>query len=211
MRVVIIGAGGHGQVVADILFAMNAVGGDVEPVGYLDGNADLVGSRLLGLPVLGPDSALPEIEHDAVIVAIGDNGVRRVVYSELKAAGERIATAVHPQAVLGREVSVGEGAMVCAGAVINSGTSIGPNTIVNTRCSVDHHNDVAAHVHLAPGATLGGEVSVGEGAFVGIGATVMPRASVGQWATVGAGALVTKQVDPGAVVVGVPSRRVEGR
>jgi acetyltransferase-like isoleucine patch superfamily enzyme len=96
--------------------------------------------------------------------------------------------------------------MVCAGAIVGPASRIGVDVILNTACSVDHHNQIADHVHIGPGAHLGGEVQVAEGALVGMGATVLPRCRVGAWSTVAAGAVVTEDVPDGATVVGVPAR-----
>ena len=208
MRILILGAGGHAQVVADILQRMAEAWAGVTPLGYLDDDAALAGRRLLGLPVLGTLADLPAVAHDAVVVAIGDNATRRRVFERLAAAGERFAVARHPAAVVAPDVVPGPGTMICAGVVVNPGSAIGANVILNTGCTVDHHNRVGDHAHLAPGVHTGGEVTVGEGAFVGIGATIIPGRTVGAWSRVGAGSLVTKDVAPGATAVGMPARTV---
>ncbi len=96
--------------------------------------------------------------------------------------------------------------MVCAGAVINPGTTLGNNVILNTGCTVDHHNQIGDHVHIAPGAHLGGEVAIEDGVLVGIGATVMPRCRVGAWSVVGAAALVHRDLPGGVTAIGVPAK-----
>jgi carbonic anhydrase/acetyltransferase-like protein (isoleucine patch superfamily) len=83
--------------------------------------------------------------------------------------------------------------------------------ILNTSCSVDHHNVIGDHVHIAPGARLGGHVTIGEGTLVGIGATVLPGCRVGSWSIVGAGAVVTEDLSDGLVAVGSPARTVSER
>ncbi len=210
MHVVILGAGGHAQVVADILLRMAEAGGRLEPLGYLDDNPALAGRQFLGLPMLGALSDLPNILHDAIIVAIGDNATRRRLFGQMQAQGERFAMACHPSAAVAPDVAVGPGTMICAGAVVNPGSAIGANVILNTGCTVDHHNRVSDHAHLAPGVHTGGEVSIGEGVFVGIGATVIPGRTLGAWSTVGAGSLVTKDLAAGVTAVGMPARIVAG-
>jgi sugar O-acyltransferase (sialic acid O-acetyltransferase NeuD family) len=207
-NVLVIGAGGHGLVVADILLRAHDAGVELRPVGFLDDDKALVGSTVLGLPVLGAGAQSREHDHDAVIVAIGDNMVRKRAYEEATSRGERLATAVHPRAVVAPDVRLGDGVMVCAGVVVNPGTIIGENVILNTGCSVDHHNNIGAHAHIAPGVRLGGAVSVGEGALVGIGAVVAPGLSLGEGCTVGAGAVVLRNVPPGITVVGNPAREL---
>lgn len=206
MKIVVLGASGHGQVVADVIFQMWTRGREMELVGYLDDNKALTGTRLLGLPVLGTLADLPSTPHDCVILGIGDNADRARLYAELTAARKRFVTAIHPTAVLAPDVVVGAGSVLCAGTVVNPGARIGENAILNTCASIDHHCDMGAHSHVAPGAHLAGRVCVGEGAFVGIGACAVPGVSIGAWSTVGAGAAVTQDVPERITVAGVPAR-----
>jgi sugar O-acyltransferase (sialic acid O-acetyltransferase NeuD family) len=205
-RILILGAGGHAQVVADILLRMADHGEEVAVLGYLDDDPTRADQRPLDLPVLGATADLATIPHDAVIIAIGDNGTRATLFRQLQETGERFAVARHPSAVLAPDVQVGPGTMICAGAIVNPGAVIGANAILNTGCTVDHHNHIGDHVHIAPGAHLGGEVTIGEGALVGIGATVMPGRTAGAWSIAGAGALVHRDVPAGATAIGVPAR-----
>lgn len=209
MRVVIIGAGGHAQVVADILLRMYNASADIQPIGYLDDNPLLIGKRFLDLPVLGKVVELNQINHDAVIVGIGDNAMRQRIFEMVQRNGEQVAIARHPQAVIAPDVRIEPGSVICAGVVINTGSIIGANVILNTGCTIDHHCRVEDHAHIAPGVHLGGEVAVGEGALIGIGATVMPRCHIGAHSVVGAGACVTKSVPPGLTVVGVPAKPIQ--
>jgi sugar O-acyltransferase (sialic acid O-acetyltransferase NeuD family) len=207
-RIVIIGAGGHSQVVADVLLAAAAHGAQVTPIGFLDDNPVRHNQLLLGLPVLGGLGRLAEIDHDAVIVAIGDNAVRRRIFQQLSATREVFATAIHPAAVLGSAVEVGAGSVLCARVVVNACARIGANVILNTGCTIDHHNQIGDHAHIAPGVHTGGDVTIGEGGFIGIGATVMPQRCVGAWTTVGAAGLVQRDLPDHVVAIGSPARIV---
>ena len=207
-RVVILGAGGHAQVVADALLRAHEGDSPLLPIGFLDDNPALTGQRFLGLPVMGAIADLPAIDHDALIVAIGNNRTRQSLFEKLQRQGESFAIARHPSAVIAPDVQTGPGAMICAGVIVNPCTIIGANVILNTGCTVDHHNRIGDHAHIAPGAHTGGEVTIGEGVFVGIGATVIPGMSVGDWSVVGGGACVIKPVPSGVTVVGVPARPI---
>lgn len=204
--ILIIGAGGHGQVVADIFRARHASRLISDHVGFVDDDPARLGCRVAGSPVLGTLDQVHEIAHDAVIVAVGDNATRSGMFRKLLAAGERITIAEHPRSIVAEDVTIGSGSMLCAGAIVNTGAVIGRDAIVNTGATVDHHSILGDHVHIAPGAHLGGEVVVDEGALVGIGAIVLPRVRIGAWSTVGAGAVVTSDVPPRTTVVGVPAR-----
>ncbi len=205
-RVLIIGAGGHAQVVADILLRMHETGADMIPIGFLDDNPDLLGEERLGLPVLGPLAAIDAFEHDAVIIGIGDNRTRRMIYERLVMCGKSFVVARHPSAIVAPDAMIGAGTVIAARAIVNAGAQIGVNVILNSGCIVEHHNYIGAHAHIAPGATLGGTVTVGEGALAGIGATVLPQCTIGAWSVVGGGAVVTSDVEDGLVVSGIPAR-----
>jgi sugar O-acyltransferase (sialic acid O-acetyltransferase NeuD family) len=206
MRVLILGAGGHGQVIADVLLRMEEEGAGITPVGYLDDDATLRGQTLVGLPVMGNIAQVVDVPHEAVIVAIGDNGIRQRLFERLRSQGEQFIVARHPSAVVAPDVSIGPGSMICAGAIVNPGSTIGADVILNTGCTVDHHNRIGDHAHIAPGVHLGGEVEVGEGTLIGIGATVMPQRRVGRQSVVSAGGLVHSDVGDRVIATGVPAR-----
>lgn len=208
LRVLILGAGGHGQVVAEALLAACAAGTCVRPVGFLDDDPMLEGKTRLGLPVLGPPASVAAHPHDAVVVGIGDNQVRRRLAEVMLAQGEQLVTCCHPRAYMALGATLGVGTVVCAGAVVGTGARIGANVILNTSCTVDHRSVIGDHAHIAPGVHLGGDVTVGAATLVGIGAVVLPGRHVGSGCIVGAGAVVVHDVMDGAVVMGTPARAV---
>lgn len=206
--VLIIGAGGHAQVIADVLLRMREAGANLTPAGYFDDDPALAGQTLLGLPVLGAIDQLSAVPHDMLIIAIGENSTRQRLFDALQGSGERFAVARHPSAVIAPDVQIGQGSVICAGVIVNPCSMVGANVILNTGCTVDHHNHIGDHVHIAPGVHLGGDVTIGEGALVGIGATVMPQRRVGDWSVVSAGSLVHTDLPDRVVAAGVPARVV---
>lgn len=208
-KVIIIGAGGHGQVVADILQCPENNRAAYQPIGFLDDDPKLAGKAILNLPVLGSISSLEAHDFDEVIVAIGNNETRMKIFDSLCAKSVKFANAVHPHGSISPSAELGKGAMVCAGVVVNPASAVGDNVILNTGCTIDHHNRIGVHAHIAPGVHLGGEVEIGEGALIGIGATVLPGCVIGAWAIVGAGAVVTKDIPDYATAVGVPARIIK--
>ncbi len=202
MKILIIGDGGHAQVVADLLTHTE----DVEPVGFVCNHEVAAGETLSGLPLIS-EAALSETPHDGLVIALGDNKVRQSVFEQLTAQGETVIAAVHPSAVVAPDVIIEPGCMVCAGVVVNPGSRIRANTILNTGCTVDHHGDIGPHAHVGPGVNLAGNVNVNEGGFIGIGSCAIQGMTIGAWATVGAGGVVIEDVSPTTVVVGVPARK----
>lgn len=207
-KIIIYGAGGHGKVLADALQVIEKAGGGFRHIGYCDDNAALLKVSNDNILVYCLMADLSTVEHDSVVIAIGDNQVRKRKFIELSVLGERISAIMHPGAIIAADVRMGEGVQIIAGAVINTGATIGDNSIINTGCTIDHDTEIGDHVHIAPGSNIGGCVSVGEGTLIGIGATVLQGCSVGAWSIVGAGAVVTRNVAAGKTVVGVPAKEL---
>ena len=201
MKVVIVGAGGHGTIVADILQRAAT-----PPVAFVD--EALSGATVAGMRVVG---SIDDVEHDAVIVAIGDNRVRRGVTERLLSAGERLATAIHPFSSIAPSATIGEGSMICAGAIVSPRAVIGRGALLNTKSSVDHDSVVGDFVHVAPGATLGAHVRIGEETLIGPGVTVVSGRSVGARTVIGAGAVVVHDITDDVTALGVPARVTSGR
>ena len=160
--VIVIGAGGHGKVVVATL---QAVGRSVVEV--WDDDREKSGGELLGVPVVGSIAdRIAGAEGREAVLGIGDNRIRRRFASELPLTW---ISAVHPSAVVHPSVRPGEGTVVFAGAVVQPDAVLGRHAIVNTGATVDHDGELGDFVRVAPGVHLAGEVSVGEGAVLGIG------------------------------------------
>ncbi|AMV71855.1 acetyltransferase [Desulfuromonas carbonis] len=206
LPVIILGAGGHAKVLIGAMLATSAV-----IKGVVDSNTALVGSRILGVPVLGGDDVVAEFNPSQIrlvngVGSIGLPVLRQRLYERFKILGYDFATVVHPSAVVASDVVIGEGAQVMAGTVIQPGSQIGCNTIINTRASVDHDCIISDHVHISPGVTFSGGVDVGAGSHIGTGATLIQGVSIGRGCLVSAGAVVVKDISAGIKVRGVPAR-----
>ncbi len=206
MRIVIVCAGGQGAIVADILQRAREAGSDAVPVGFVDDTPGLVGTAVLGLEVLAPISSLRDIDHDAVIVALGDNQARREMTERLLASGERLAKAIHPRACIAPSASIGEGSMISAGAIVTPRAAIGRGVILNTSASVDHDSIVGDFAHVSAGATVGARCDIGAEALIALGATVASMMTVGARTIIGSGAVVVADIPAGVVAFGVPAR-----
>lgn len=209
MNCVVVGCGGHGRVVLDILLAA----GEHQVIGFVDSNSDLLGRRIDGREVLGDMHVLEQLKRErrveAAVVGIGDNGVRRSFADMCEETGLQLVNAIHPSANIARNVTMGRNVVVAAGALVCAHCQIGDSVILNTGCIVDHETMIGTATHICPGARLAGRVTVESGAFVGIGATVIQNIHIGYEGIVGAGAVVVRDVDPLSTVVGVPAREVK--
>jgi sugar O-acyltransferase (sialic acid O-acetyltransferase NeuD family) len=205
MRCLVLGSGGHAHVVVDALLRSAESGGGWTATAVLDDDESR-SEGVLGVPYKGPIANVGSLEHDGLILAIGDNRRRTEVFQELSSKGLNFVTVVHPAATIAPSAEVGRGTLACAGVVVNPEAKVDANVILNTACTVDHHCRIGAGAHIAPGANLAGNVSVGEEALVGIGASIAPGVSVGARATIGAGSTVLSDVPSGATVVGSPAR-----
>ncbi len=195
----VVGAGGHAKVV---VATARAAGRAVAAL--VDRRPELLGSQVMGVPVVGEDTAVPEAAE--LVLAVGDNGVRARLAA--RHAGRAFARLVHPRSFLAEDASVGDGTVVFAHAVLQPGARVGRHAIVNTAAVVEHDCALADLVQVASGATLAGGVAAEEGAFVGAGATVLPGVRLGAWCVVGAGAVVVRDVPAGTTVAGVPAREL---
>ena len=172
-RLLIIGASGHGKVVADIAIKMNVW----KSIAFLDDNELLKVS--LGLKVIGKtEDAFKYIDDADIFVAVGNNAAREKIQKKLEEKGASIPVLVHPNAVIGSEVELGKGTVAMAGVVINSATKIGRGCIINTGATLDHDNLIQDYVHISPGAHLAGIVNVCKGSWIGIGSTVSNNVSI---------------------------------
>lgn len=204
--VIILGSGGHGRVVLDMLRILGQ-----EVIAFTDSDPSLWGRPVDGVPVIGGDQEV--LKHGIcefmLVIGLGgtgDNTPRRRLFEDFSQRGYGFATLVHPASTVSGTAAIKEGSVIMPGTVIQAGCRIGRNVIVNTGAVVDHDSILEDHAHIAPGAVLSGGVSVGCGAHVGTGAVVIQNIRVGEGALVAAGAVVVENVPPRTVVMGVPAR-----
>lgn len=197
----IIGASGHGRVLADI-----AKRTGYESILFFDDNDEVKTAG--GYKVIGKTTDIFNYDCEA-IVGIGNPKIRKRIQEQLEHGHVPIATLIHPSAVIGEHVAIRPGSVVMAGAVVNPGVSIGKGCIINTCASVDHDCILEDYVHVSVGAHLAGTVTVGHETWVGIGATVSNNVDIPCGSMIGAGAVVVKSLEESGIYVGVPVKRVK--
>lgn len=197
-QLVIIGASGHGKVVADIARKTG-----YNAISFLDDNEAIM--ECGGYAVVGKSSQYVDVDCD-VIVAIGNPIVRERIQKDVESAGKNIPALVHPNASIAENVEIGRGTVVVAGAVINPGARIGRGCIINTGASVDHDCEVADFVHVSVGAHVAGTVEIGERTWIGAGSTVSNNIRICADCMIGAGSVVIKNIEKPGTYIGVPAK-----
>lgn len=201
-KLIIIGAGGHGRVVADIARKM----GSWQQIVFLDDDESIEAS--MGMKAVGKTSdAFNYINECDIFIAIGNNRTREKLQSRLEAAGATIPVIIHPKAIVAQQVCLGTGTVLMAGCIINCCSLIGKGCIVNTGATIDHDNLIEDYVHISPGSNLGGKVFVGKSTWVGIGAIIINNINIAAGCIVGAGAVVVNDIDDNGTYTGTPARK----
>lgn len=202
MRLCIIGAGGHGKVVADIAQKMGIYG----KIFFLD---DCDKHKCLDFPILGKTKdVFSYLENAEVFVAIGNSKIRGNFLEKLIAKNAKIATLIHPDASVSERISIGVGSVIMAGAVVNPESKFGKGCIINTAASVDHECVIEDYVHVSVGAHLCGNVRVGKFTWIGAGAIVNNNIYVCDNCVVGSGTVVINDIQEAGTYVGVPAKKI---
>jgi len=200
-RLAILGASGHGKVVADA-----AASSGWDRIFFYDDAWPQLSSNGAWSVSGNSVELLHSLERfDGVVVAIGDNRIRRQKLEDLNAAGANIVSIIHPAAVISQYSQLGNGSVVFANAVINADTVVGPGAIINTGAVVEHDCHLGGFIHVSPNATLAGGVTLGELAWIGANACVKQQVSVGDGVTVGMGSVVIRDVTAKKTVAGNPA------
>ena len=197
-RLIIVGAGGHGKVIADAALKIGYTN-----ICYID---DYEKGDVIGFPVIGTSADIESLNdgHTDFIIGIGNNAVRKMIAETYNV---NWVPMVHPSAQLAFKVEIGKGTVVMANAVVNVCSNIGEHCIINTGAVVEHDNVIGNYAHISPNVALGGTVRIGALTHVGIGATVKNNTDICSDCTIGAGAVVVKNINAPGIYVGVPVRK----
>lgn len=206
-KVLIYGSGGHASVVVDILkLQKKPILGIIE-----DQDKELWGKKVHGVKVLGRlQQVLLKYKPRSVefFVAVGSNNIRKEIHSKLDSKGHLLARLVHPSAIVSKTAEIEAGALICAGSHVGPYVKIGRSVIINSLASIDHHCQIADFCHIAPGAILGGSVSVGARTLVGLGSKIKNNITIGEDVVVGLGSNVIQNLPSKIVAYGNPAQPV---
>lgn len=203
-KVIIIGAGGHAKVIADIVLKSND-----EVIGFLDDNVE-IGTVIIKenrLKVIGKINNCYKFQDEynaEFIIAIGDNKIRAEIAQKYDL---KYYTAIHSTAVIGSDVRINEGTVIMPNTCINCSAQVGKHCIINTAAVVEHDNNIMDFVHISPNVALAGTVTVGKYVHIGVGAIVRNNISICDNVIVGAGAVVVKNIDEVGLYIGIPATK----
>jgi sugar O-acyltransferase (sialic acid O-acetyltransferase NeuD family) len=208
-KLIVIGGGGGAPETIEIVHAINAVHHRWDLVGLLDDRAELHGSEIAGLPVIGSVDVATRYDDADFVICIGgafSYFARKQIVRRLGLPLHRYPTLVHPAASLPRSATLGPGCVVFAGVVLTASVTIRSHVYILPGVILTHDDVVEDYVTIGLGVRCGGRVVLREGAYIGLGAIIREGREVGRWSLVGAGAMVEKDVPNGVVVVGSPAR-----
>ncbi|MFH4965327.1 acetyltransferase [Gaetbulibacter sp. M235] len=206
-NIVVIGASGHAKVVIDILERENKY----NIIGLIDSYKPK-GMSIFQYKILGTENDLPDLiknfNFNAGIIAIGDNWIRKLVHDKITqlVPDFKYISAIHPSAIIGKNVTIGQGTVIMPGVIVNIDSKIGNFCILNTKASLDHDGDIKKFSSLAPNATVGGNVTIGSFSAICLGANIIQDITIGKHSIIGAGALVNRDVEDYKMVYGIPAK-----
>jgi len=210
-RVVIIGAGGHGREVAEILRQQIEAGDRLTLLGFIDENSHLRKETRDGLQVLGGWEYFEGVDRNdvSVICGVGLPQVLRRLALHAESLNLNFVNAVSPLAHVSPYARLGRGVVMFPNTVANTNSFIEDYSILNVSATVSHDSKIGHYSNINPGAHLAGNVTIGEGCYIGMGANVIQGKRIGEWSIVGAGAIVVEDLPANVTAVGVPAKIIK--
>ena len=211
-KIILIGGGGHCKVVISILKRIDTF----EITGIVD-NKYKVGNFVSDIKIIGTDDDLSEIYKSGVhygfitVGSIKDNLKRYQLFNLSKKSGFKFPQVISPEAIIDKNVKIGEGSVVMPGCIINIDSNIGRNCIINTGAIIEHDCKIGNHCHIAPGVNISGTVNIGKLSFIGTSATIIQSIKIGKNVTIGAGSVIIKDIPDNVIAVGNPAKIIKSK
>jgi acetyltransferase EpsM len=208
-KLIIIGAGGNSKVIIDtIQERIHSLGEEIEIIGILDDNTEK--RTLNGYSVIGSINFINSLRDDDAMYfvnGIGDNYSRKKIYEQYN--NLKYYSVIHPSAIIGQGITIGDGTIIMPGVIINTDSKIGKQALINTGTIIEHDNVIGDFTHLASGTTTAGNVTVGDCSMLGTGTKVIQGLSIGSNTMIGAGSVVIHDIPDNSTAVGVPAKVIK--
>lgn len=197
----ILGAGGFAREVLSILIDLDR---EDEVLGFVEQNSKREGEVMNGKKVFD-ERVLDDSPVGTRLVGAIGSPKRRSWFQQLEEREFQFETIIHPSVVKSRWTELGRGVILCAGNILTNNIRIGNHTIINLGCTIGHDVLIGDYVTVSPGVDISGNVSIEDDVWVGIGSTIVEKTSIGKGSFLGAGAVVTNDIPPGVLAVGIPA------
>ena len=212
-KIVIIGAGGFGRETCDVLQEIQNQHNRWELLGFLDDDSKQSEEEYAGYRVLGPIDWLKRQDNPekiSVIIAVGNNELRKRIAEKIKKIGCIFASLIHPDVRIAHNVNIGEGVIITAGCILTNRIKIGNHVIINLDVTIGHDVTIEDFVNINPGVHINGSNYISQGAYIGTGVVTIQNVRIGQWSVIGAGAVVVKDIPEKVLAVGIPAEVKKG-
>lgn len=205
-RILIIGAGGLGKEVVDLVKAM----GGYEIVGFLDDNIEIKGTSINHVPVLDTTGYLDQYQGvDNVAIAIANPKIKKKIYERIMRIGFKYPNLVHPTAMMGSNVKLGVGNIIGANSILSTEVTLQDFVTVNPQCGIGHESELRSFTTLYWNVNISGNVTVQEGCELGSKSCVLQGLNITRHAIIGAGAVVVKDIHESGTYIGVPAGKIK--
>jgi sugar O-acyltransferase (sialic acid O-acetyltransferase NeuD family) len=204
-NLIIVSAGRFGREVYALAMQALTKDRDWNIKGFLDDRKNILERYSYNIPILASAEEYKPDQDDLFICAIGDVN-SKIKYSHIiEDKGGKFATLIHPSAIIGPNISIGEGSIICANVYLSCDIEIGKHVVLNALSSVGHDVSIGDYSQISSNCAINGNVIIGSKAFIGSGATIIPRIVIDSDAFIGAGSVVIRRVKKGHKVFGNPA------
>lgn len=206
-RLLIIGAGGLGRQLEHYLGLISDRNKDWKLAGYIDDDMNALDNKGSDYQVLGNIQSFPFKDDDYIVLGIADIESKKKIISTLKNK-VRFFTYISEAALIGKNVTIGEGSIICPGVKIGSNVNIGNFNLINLNCIVGHDSVMGDLCSIMPHVDIGGGARIGKNVFMGTKVTVSPKLEVRDGTYLGVGSIVIKNITEPGTYFGNPARRM---
>lgn len=208
--IVVLGAGGFGREVGQLIKDINEDKREWNFLGYIDDDIEKRGVILNGDPVIGGIGWLEANKGKNInaVCAIGNSKTKYKIIKKIEDAVE-FPNLIHPNVLRNNYVTIGKGNIVCANSILSVNITIGDHVAVNPGCRIGHDSILKDFTTLMWDVTISGNVIINEGCEIGSKSVIIQQKTVGSWSIIGAGAVVVKDIPENCTAVGVPAKPIK--